>query len=120
ADLDCTKRQEAVEGTGISVPAVPSYADRLWDYWERDLDPDLFKDRSLSGAVKGKVVLITGASSGIGRATAVKCGAAGAEVLLVARTPEKLEETKAEIEEAGGAAHIHQCDLSDIEDVDPI
>jgi short-subunit dehydrogenase len=38
--------------------------------------------------------------------------------LLVARTPEKLEETKAEIEEGGGTAHIHQCDLSDIEDVE--
>ena len=56
------------------------------------------------------MVLITGASSGIGKATAIKCAAAGAEVLLVARTPEKLEETKAEIEEEGGTAHIHQCD----------
>jgi NAD(P)-dependent dehydrogenase (short-subunit alcohol dehydrogenase family) len=117
-DFDSTKTQTALEGTGISVPSLASYAERLWDYWERNLDPDLFKDRSLSGAIGGKVVLITGASSGIGRATAIKCGDAGAEVLLVARTPEKLEETKAEIEEAGGSAHIHQCDLSDIEDVE--
>jgi NAD(P)-dependent dehydrogenase (short-subunit alcohol dehydrogenase family) len=116
-DFDSTKTQEALEGTGISVPPLPSYADRLWDYWERNLDPDLFKDRSLSGAIKGKVVLITGASSGIGKSCAVKCGAAGADVLLVARTPEKLEETKAEIEEAGGTAYIHQCDLSDLDDV---
>ena len=64
------------------------------------------------------MVLITGASSGIGKATAIKCGEAGAEVLLVARTPEKLEETKAEIEEGGGKAHIHQCDLSDLDDVE--
>src|SRR5207342_245235 len=82
------------------------------------LDPDLFKDRSLSGAIAGKVVLITGASSGIGKATAIKCGEAGADVLLVARTPEKLEETKAEIEDGGGKAHIHQCDLSDLDDVE--
>ncbi len=116
-DFDSTKTQTALEGTGISVPPLASYADKLWDYWERNLDPDLFKDRSLSGAIGGKVVLITGASSGIGKATAIRCGDAGAEVLLVARTPEKLEETKAEIEEAGGTAHIHQCDLSDIEDV---
>ena len=116
-DFDSTKTQTALEGTGISVPPLASYADRLWDYWERNLDPDLFKDRSLSGAIGGKVVLITGASSGIGKACAVKCGAAGAEVLLVARTPEKLEETKREIEEEGGTAHIHQCDLSDLEDV---
>jgi NAD(P)-dependent dehydrogenase (short-subunit alcohol dehydrogenase family) len=117
-DFDSTKTQEALEGTGISVPPLPSYAERLWDYWERNLDPDLFKDRSLSGAIGGKVVLITGASSGIGKAAAVKCAAAGAEVLLVARTPEKLEETKAEIEEAGGTAHIHKCDLSDLDDVE--
>ena len=117
-DFDSTKTQTALEGTGISVPPLASYADRLWDYWERNLDPDLFKDRSLSGAIGGKVVLITGASSGIGKSTAIKCGEAGAEVLLVARTPEKLEETKAEIEEAGGTAHIHQCDLSDIDDVE--
>jgi NAD(P)-dependent dehydrogenase (short-subunit alcohol dehydrogenase family) len=117
-DFDSTKTQEALEGTGISVPPLPSYADKLWDYWERNLDPDLFKDRSLSGAIGGKVVLITGASSGIGKAAAIRCGEAGAEVLLVARTPEKLEETKAEIEEGGGTAHIHRCDLSDLEDVE--
>ncbi|HEX3563115.1 MAG TPA: SDR family oxidoreductase [Solirubrobacterales bacterium] len=117
-DFDSTKAQEALEGSGIAVPRLPSYSERLWDYWERNLDPDLFKDRSLSGAIGGKVVLITGASSGIGRAAAIRCGDAGAEVLLVARTPEKLEETRAEIEEAGGSAHIHKCDLSDIEDVE--
>ena len=117
-DFDSTKTQTALEGTGISVPPLASYANRLWDYWERNLDPDLFKDRSLSGAIGGKVVLITGASSGIGRSTAIKCGEAGAEVLLVARTPEKLEETRLEIEEAGGTAHIHQCDLSDLDDVE--
>jgi NAD(P)-dependent dehydrogenase (short-subunit alcohol dehydrogenase family) len=117
-DFDSTKTQEALEGTGISVPPLGGYADKLWDYWERNLDPDLFKDRSLSGSIGGKVVLITGASSGIGKSCAVKCGEAGAEVLLVARTPEKLEETKAEVEEAGGTAHIHQCDLSDLDDVE--
>jgi NAD(P)-dependent dehydrogenase (short-subunit alcohol dehydrogenase family) len=116
-DFDSTKTQEALEGTGISVPSLASYAERLWDYWERNLDPDLFKDRSLSGAIGGKLVLITGASSGIGRAAAIKCAAAGAEVLLVARTPEKLEETKSEINDAGGTAHIHKCDLSDLDDV---
>ena len=100
------------------MPPLASYADRLWDYWERNLDPDLFKDRSLSGAIGGKVVMITGASSGIGKAAAIKAAAAGATVLLVARSPEKLEETKAEIEEAGGSAHIHRADLSDLEDLD--
>ncbi len=117
-DFDSTQAQLALEGTGIAIPPLPSYADKLWDYWERNLDPDLFKDRSLSGAIGGKVVLITGASSGIGKAAAIRCGEAGAEVLLVARTPEKLEETKAEVHESGGTAHIYQCDLSDLDDVE--
>ena len=108
----------ALEGSGIEVPPLETYAERLWDYWERNLDPDLFKDRSLSGAVRGKVVLITGASSGIGKAAAVKAADAGATVLLVARSVEKLEETKEEIETAGGTAHIHRCDMADIEDVE--
>ena len=116
--FDSSNAQAALEGSGIGVPPLETYADRLWDYWERNLDPDLFKDRSLSGAVRGKVVLITGASSGIGRATAVKVADAGATVLLVARSVEKLEETKAEIESAGGTAHIHRCDMSDIEDIE--
>jgi NAD(P)-dependent dehydrogenase (short-subunit alcohol dehydrogenase family) len=116
--FDCTNTLEALEGSGISVPPLETYADKLWDYWERNLDPDLFKDRSLSGAIGGKVVLITGASSGIGRAAAVKAAEAGATVLLVARTPEKLEETRAQIEEEGGVAHIHRADLSDVDDVE--
>jgi NAD(P)-dependent dehydrogenase (short-subunit alcohol dehydrogenase family) len=116
--FDSTNTQRALEGSGISVPPLESYADRVWDYWERTLDPDLFKDRTLSAAVRGKVVLITGASSGIGKATAVKVADAGATVLLVARSVEKLEEAKAEIEAGGGIAHIHRCDLSDVEDIE--
>jgi short-subunit dehydrogenase len=116
--FDSTKAQAALKGSGISVPPLETYADRIWDYWERNLDPGLFRDRSLTAAVRGKVVLVTGASSGIGRAAAVKVADAGATVLLVARSVDKLEETKAEIERAGGVAHIHRADMSDVEDVE--
>jgi NAD(P)-dependent dehydrogenase (short-subunit alcohol dehydrogenase family) len=116
--FDSTQAQKALKGSGIAVPPLESYAAKVWDYWERNLDPDLFKDRSLAGAVRGKIVLITGASSGIGKATAVKVADAGATVLLVARSVDKLEETKEEIVSAGGAAHIHRCDLSDMEDIE--
>jgi short-subunit dehydrogenase len=116
--FDSREAQAALEGSGISVPPLETYAGRLWDYWERNLDPDLFKDRSLRGAIEGKVVVITGASSGIGKALAGKVGDAGATVVLVARSEEKLQEAKAEIEEAGGTAAVHPADLSDIEDCD--
>jgi NAD(P)-dependent dehydrogenase (short-subunit alcohol dehydrogenase family) len=117
-DFDSREAQAALEGTGISVPPLETYAPALWDYWERKLDPDLFKDRSLAGSVRDKTVMITGASSGIGKAAALKIAEAGGITLLVARTPEKLEETKAEIEERGGTAHIHRADLSDQDDID--
>jgi NAD(P)-dependent dehydrogenase (short-subunit alcohol dehydrogenase family) len=116
--FDSSGTRKALKGSGIEVPPLESYAPKVWDYWERNLDPDLFKDRSLSGAVRGKIVLITGASSGIGKATAVKVADAGATVLLVARSAEKLEETRDEIVAAGGTAHIHRCDMADVEDVE--
>jgi short-subunit dehydrogenase len=73
---------------------------------------------SLEDAVKGKAVLITGASSGIGRATALKIGTAGGTVLLVARTKEKLDELADEIEDLGGLAYSHPCNLADMDDID--
>src|ERR1700693_2844439 len=73
---------------------------------------------SLDDAVSGRVVLITGASSGIGRAAALKVGAAGGIVLLVARTKEKLDELAGEIDELGGVAYAHPCDLTDVDDID--
>src|SRR3954447_1883858 len=116
--FDARDAQRALKGTGIAVPPLSTYAPRLWDYWERNLDPDLFRDHSLAGAIKGKKILITGASSGIGKETAYKIGDAGGEVLLVSRTREKLEEVAKQVEEAGGTAHVHPADLSDLEDID--
>jgi short-subunit dehydrogenase len=73
---------------------------------------------SLSGAVRGKTVLITGASSGIGASAARQIGAAGGTILLVARTREKLQEVADEVAETGGRAFVHPADLSDIDDID--
>jgi NAD(P)-dependent dehydrogenase (short-subunit alcohol dehydrogenase family) len=118
AKFDARDAQRALSGTGIAVPPLSTYAPRLWDYWERNLDPDLFRDRSLASVIKGKRVLITGASSGIGLETALKVGEAGGEVLLVSRTREKLEEVATQVEELGGTAHVHPADLSELEDID--
>ncbi len=118
--LDCRETTAALEGSGIEVPPLDSYAHKLWDYWERELDPDLFKDRSLASSAAGKRVLITGASAGIGRATALRLGEAGAIVLLVARSAEKLAVVKEEVENVGGTAFIHTADLSDLESCDAL
>jgi NAD(P)-dependent dehydrogenase (short-subunit alcohol dehydrogenase family) len=73
---------------------------------------------SLSRAVGGRLVLVTGGSSGIGRAAALKLGDAGARLVLVARTQETLEEVAAEIRQLGGVAHVYPCDLTDLAAID--
>jgi thioester reductase-like protein len=118
--FDTRDTQRALAGSGIELPPLETYSDRLWDYWERNLDPDLFKDRSFEGAINGKTVVITGASSGIGRAAALKIAAAGGIPILVARTQEKLDDAKAEIERHGGTAYAYSCDLSDFEAIDAL
>jgi len=155
--FDSRQAQAALAGTDIRVPPLDAYADKLWDYWERHLDPDLYEDRTLVGAVRGRrglvsgtaqiaeqqvpdellrlvrrvrgrasleaavrgrVVMVTGASSGIGKAASLKIADAGGIVLLVARTAEKLEEIKATIEARGGTAYVHAADLSDMDDIE--
>lgn len=70
-------------------------------------------EERLREAVEGKVVLITGASYGIGEATALQLGKARARVLLVARSRQRLEDLAKRIAELGGTAHVHACDLAD-------
>ena len=117
-DFDARDTQRALRGTGIAVPPLDSYATKLWDYWERNLDPDLFRERSLTKSIDGKKILVTGASSGIGAELARQIGDAGGEVILVSRTREKLEEIAADVEERGGTAHVHPADLSDVDDIE--
>lgn len=100
---------------GIRVPALEDYAWRLWDYWERHLDPDLILDRSLAGRVRGKVVVITGGSSGIGRATALRVAEAGGIVVIIARDAAKLASVRDEIARVGGTCDAYSTDLIDAE-----
>jgi thioester reductase-like protein len=119
--FDSRSTQLALAGSGLEQPPeLHTYAGRLWDYWEREMDPDLSRDRTLGEAVKDRRVLITGASSGIGRATALQVAAAGGIPLLVARNVEKLEEVRAEIVAAGGTAFVYAADMSDMESVDDL
>jgi NAD(P)-dependent dehydrogenase (short-subunit alcohol dehydrogenase family) len=117
--FDTHDAQLALAGSPLEQPPpVRDYAGRLWDYWERRMDPDLSKRKTLQAALDGKHVMITGASSGIGRATALKVAAAGGVPLLVARNVEKLEEVRAEIVAAGGIAYVYAADISDMDSVD--
>jgi NAD(P)-dependent dehydrogenase (short-subunit alcohol dehydrogenase family) len=99
---DCRETLLALKGSGIECPPLPDYAWRLWDYWERHLDPALLIDHSLRGTVSGKVVLVTGGSSGIGLAAAIKFAKAGATTIICARDEAKLLEAKREILEGAG------------------
>ncbi len=117
AEFDTRATERALEGSGIELPPLESYASKLWDHWERNLDPDLFKDRGLVAAVNGKTVVITGASSGIGRAAAFRIARAGGIPILVARSSDKLEQTRREIEAMGATAYCYTADISDPDSV---
>ena len=118
--FDCRETERALKGTKIGVPDLNDYAWKLWDYWERHLDPDLFVDHSLSGKVRGRTVLITGGSSGIGKAAALKIAGAGAKVLICARGADELNATCKEIVDAGGVCHTYVADLTDPKSCDEL
>lgn len=116
--FDNRETERALKGSGISVPALDTYAWRLWDYWERHLDPDLFIDRSLKGKVRGKVVLITGGSSGIGLSTAQRVAEAGAITIIVARGETELHKARDDMKSRGGKVFAYTADLADMADCD--
>ena len=114
--FDCRDAQAALKGSGITCPNLHDYAWRLWDYWERHLDPDLHIDRSLRGTVGGKVVLVTGGSSGIGLAAAHKFAEAGAITLICGRDQNKLDEACAEAKARGYQFIAYAVDIAEQEE----
>jgi short-subunit dehydrogenase len=109
------RRVNSIGATPISSRNLVARATRIGD---RD------GNAALRDAVAGKVVLVTGASSGIGRAASVRLAGAGATVLLVARSEDLLAEVAAEIAQTsartGGTAYTYRCDLADLEQVDAL
>ncbi|QBM26725.1 SDR family oxidoreductase [Hydrogenophaga pseudoflava] len=116
--FDCRETTAALKGSGIACPDLKDYAWRLWDYWERHLDPDLHIDRSLRGTVAGKVVLVTGGSSGIGLAAAHKFAEAGAVTIICGRDQDKLDEACAEARAKGYQFIAYPADIADMADCD--
>ncbi|MGB5324526.1 MAG: SDR family oxidoreductase [Pseudomonadales bacterium] len=134
---DNRETSDLLEAGGIVCPPFDSYAEVIWNYWLNFLHEDggsireeinaLFNDvvgsyslRGLRRKVGGKVVVVTGATSGIGKECALRLAQAGAEVVLVARTLEKLDETLAEINIAGGRAYAYSCDVSVLDECDTL
>jgi NAD(P)-dependent dehydrogenase (short-subunit alcohol dehydrogenase family) len=118
ARFTCDRAQAALAGTGVACPPLHSYAWKVWDYWERRLDPEALTERNLRSALQDRVVVVTGASSGIGRASAELLARHGARVVLVSRTKEKLQELRRDIEGEGGKAYVYPTDLSDVDACD--
>lgn len=115
--FDDRKTREALAGTGISCPPLREYAQVIWEYWSQVLDYPS-GDRRATAKLSGKVVMVTGASSGIGFESARKFAANGATVILVARSLEKLEASVNLIRSKGGSAFAYSCDLNDLEAID--
>ncbi|MDP3134392.1 MAG: SDR family oxidoreductase, partial [Burkholderiaceae bacterium] len=116
--FDRRETDAMLKGSGVECPNLHDYAWRLWDYWERHLDPDLHIDRSLRGTVEGKVVLVTGGSSGIGLAAAHKFAEAGAVTLICGRDQDKLDQACAEAEAKGHRFVAYAVDIADMADCD--
>jgi NAD(P)-dependent dehydrogenase (short-subunit alcohol dehydrogenase family) len=127
--FDSRETQALLAQGDITCPPFNSYAPQLWQYWQHFLRSDskslvsevdgLFNQiigrptlSALRRKVKGKVVVVTGATSGIGKECALRLAQADATVILVARTVAKLDETLQEIAEQGGKAQAYSCDVS--------
>ncbi|MEG8182084.1 SDR family oxidoreductase [Nocardia terpenica] len=108
---DSTRAQ--LRGSDITVPPFHAYAETLWRYWRAHLDPDRARRDESGDRLRGRIVLITGASSGIGLATAHAVARRGATVLMVARNVEELEAAAAAVRADGGAAQAYSCDITD-------
>ncbi|GAA3583935.1 SDR family oxidoreductase [Amycolatopsis ultiminotia] len=115
-EFDTARTTSELYGSGVALPELRDYAEPLYRYWRKHLDPD----RARRSGFEGRVVLVTGASSGIGRATALAVARRGAKVLLVARRVEELEEVRTEITATGGTAAAYPCDLTDGDSVDAL
>ncbi|MBI5310297.1 MAG: SDR family oxidoreductase [Actinobacteria bacterium] len=118
--FECGETFAELEGSGLHVPPLERYAKTLWDYWERNFNVDATARRKLRRAVRGRIVVITGASSGIGEVVAHRVARAGGHVMLVSRTRSKLEQMRDEIIDAGGQADVFPADLSDIDDCERV
>lgn len=105
-------------GVSLSIPDLTPHLWRALDSGSRALERRLTPNAALRRRVRGKVVLVTGASSGIGAGVARRLAGAGATVLLSARSIETLEDLAADIRDQGGNAVAYRADIADLDDCD--
>ncbi|WP_409427053.1 SDR family oxidoreductase [Mycobacterium sp. SMC-11] len=103
----------AALGDRVRLPEFADYAPGLWRYWAQHLDPDRARRDDPAGPLVGRHVIITGASSGIGRASAIAVAERGGTVFALARNGSALDDLVAEIRAGGGQAHAFTCDVTD-------
>jgi NAD(P)-dependent dehydrogenase (short-subunit alcohol dehydrogenase family) len=118
--FDTTNLDHALAGASLRCPRQADYIEALWDYWLRHLDPDRDPAAVRRRYLAGKVVLITGASSGIGAALARACARAGATVALVARRADQLAAVAVDARALGAHATTHVADLTDLTACDAV
>src|SRR5690606_15479493 len=103
--FDDSNAATVLEALGISCPPPDQYAHSIWNHWQQTRRQTRQKSRQRSQTgrhrkprwsptINGKRILITGASSGIGRALALRLAQEGATVLLVARSVDKLQQLR--------------------------
>ena len=120
AQFDDSNTQTALLASGIRCPSFKAYAKSLFRYYADHFDRVQRRPTRYREALAGKTVLVTGASRGIGAATAAMAARAGAKVLLVARTPGDLDEMAAQIRRDGGEAYTYPTDLSSQAEVEAL
>jgi NAD(P)-dependent dehydrogenase (short-subunit alcohol dehydrogenase family) len=121
--FDAAEAHAALAGSGVTCPPFESYAARLWHYWEDHLDPQAHRPAAHRGRrrqLDGQVVVVTGASSGIGREVARQVAALGGRPLLLARRQQELADLAAEIRGAGGECGDYPIDLTDLDACDRV
>ena len=102
------------------IPKVFPYFSRFGQHWRWNMKSVVAPRSALQQRVTGKVIILTGASSGIGAQVASELAAAGAIIALVARNREKLDEIAERIRANGGKAHVYPGNLTDMEECDRI
>ncbi|MCG8671328.1 MAG: SDR family NAD(P)-dependent oxidoreductase [Pseudomonadales bacterium] len=101
-------------------PKILPYLKRARDHWRWNAKSIFTSEQALADRVNGKTMVLTGASSGIGAQVAHRLADAGATVILVARSKDKLEELAEDIQDQGGNAFAYPANLADGNDCDRV